>query len=94
SSALAIYEYMACGKPTVIPEYSTEKMGINDDILPDDCFLKVENTSLGIAGGINLLLEDKYLRRHMGEKARKFVENGYDWDEIASRYESALSSLR
>jgi glycosyltransferase involved in cell wall biosynthesis len=34
SSALALYEYMACGKATVIPDYHTEKMGITGDILP------------------------------------------------------------
>jgi len=94
SSALVIYEYMSSGKPTVIPEYKTEKMGISNDILPDDCLMKVENTPLGIAGGINMLLESKDMRRLMGEKARKFVESGYDWDEITLRYESALSSLR
>ena len=38
SSALAIYEYMACGKVVVIPDYGTKKMGISNDILPEDSF--------------------------------------------------------
>ena len=91
SSALAIYEYMACGKPTIVSDCSTEKMGVSGDIIPDDCILKTTNSPQGFAEGINLLLEDRELRDQIGKKARQFVETSYNWDELASRYESALA---
>ena len=82
SSALAIYEYMACGKPTVIPDYNTEKMGITGDILPADCIFKVNNSPYGIAEGINLLLEDRELREKLGKERDNLLLNlliGMNW---------------
>jgi glycosyltransferase involved in cell wall biosynthesis len=90
SSALAIFEYMACGKPVVIPDYSTEKMGISGDVLPDDSIVKAPHSPGGIAGKIISLLKDGQLREEIGKRARRCVETLYDWDVLASKYEAAL----
>jgi len=92
SSALAIYEYMACGKPAVVPGESNEKMGIKDDLIPSDCIARVENSPQGFAEAINRLLADSGLRERIGRKARKFAES-FDWNELTSRYETALKSV-
>jgi glycosyltransferase involved in cell wall biosynthesis len=92
SSALAIYEYMACGKPAVVPGESNEKMGINDDIIPSDCIAKAENSPQGFAETINRLLSDSRLQESIGRKARQFAE-AFDWNDLTSRYETALDSV-
>lgn len=89
SSALAIYEYMACGKPAVVPVDSGEKMGINNDLIPSDCIARAENSPQGFAEAINRLLADSGLRERIGRNARKFAES-FDWNDLASRYETAL----
>lgn len=93
SSALALYEYMACGKPTVLPGSSTGIMGTRNDILPDDCILKVANTSSGLAEGINTLLQDCAMREEMGKRARRFVEMNYSWETLTAAYEKALARV-
>lgn len=93
SSALVIYEYMACGKATVVPEYHTEKMGISEDIFPGNCIMWTPDTPRGIAEGINKLLKDRTLRKEIGMNARNFVKQEYDWNELTARYEFALMLL-
>jgi len=93
SSALVIYEYMACGKAVVIPDYGTKKMGISNDILPEDSFLKAENSPAGVAAAIITLLEDDALRHQMGKNARRWIETTYDWDTLALKYETIVTSF-
>ncbi|TET77409.1 MAG: glycosyltransferase family 1 protein [Candidatus Cloacimonadota bacterium] len=45
--ALAIFEYMACAKPMVLPRGGTKKMGISEEIVPEDCALQVEGSPEG-----------------------------------------------
>jgi phosphatidyl-myo-inositol dimannoside synthase len=40
------------------------------------------------------LLKDRDRAREMGRAARRFMENTYDWDLIASRYREQLEALR
>ncbi len=93
SSALAIYEYMACGKAVVIPNDDSKKMGVDRDILPEDGFLKANNSPFGIAAAIKTLLDDDALRYQLGKKARQWIETGYDWDNLALQYEQTLMDL-
>ena len=93
SSALVIFEYMACGKAVVVPDYGTEKMGISGDILPEDCIVKATNTPEGIADKIILLLENETLRIDIGQRARQFVKQDYDWSELTLKYESTLMQV-
>jgi glycosyltransferase involved in cell wall biosynthesis len=90
SSALALYEYMACGKATVIPDYHTEKMGITGDILPESCIVRAQDSPGGVAEKINQLLENRDLRDQVGREARQFVKKFHGWDELAQKFESAL----
>ena len=86
-------EYMACGKPTLIPDYFTEKMGIRADIIPEDCVILAQPSTTAIAKGILSLLEDDLARDRIGRNARAWVENGFSWDQLAVNYESALLSV-
>jgi glycosyltransferase involved in cell wall biosynthesis len=92
SSALAIYEYMACGKPAVVPDGSNGKMGINNDLIPTDCLARAENSPQGFADTINRLFADSRLREKISSNARKFAES-FDWNDLASRYETALKQV-
>ncbi|HUT63759.1 MAG TPA: glycosyltransferase family 4 protein [Anaerolineae bacterium] len=70
-----LFEYAACQLPTVISysKYWEEKFG--DFVLftdPDD--------PEDIARCILLLINNEYLRRKMGEKARRFVEKTNNWE--------------
>ncbi|MDA9981886.1 glycosyltransferase family 4 protein [Gammaproteobacteria bacterium] len=93
SSALALFEYMACGKATVIPNFHTDKMGVANDLIPDSCVIKVDNSPTGIAHGINLLLENENLRKRIGSAARRRVERDFDWDALSFDYEAALARV-
>jgi glycosyltransferase involved in cell wall biosynthesis len=90
SSALALYEYMASGKATVIPDYHTEKMGISGDILPGNCVVKAEDSPEGVAEKITELLKNTDLRDRVGREARHFVEQFHGWDTLAQQFEAAL----
>jgi glycosyltransferase involved in cell wall biosynthesis len=90
SSALALYEYMACGKPTVIPDYHTEKMGISGDLLPERCIVKAEDSPEGVAEKITELLKNTDLRDRVGREARHFVEQFHGWDALVQKFESAF----
>lgn len=93
SSALAIFEYMACARPVVLPTGGTNKMNISKEMLPKDCLLQVENSPQGFAAGINSLLDKKIMARKMGKKARELVVGLYNWDDLASRYKKALEEV-
>ena len=93
SSALVIFEYRACEKPAVIPDYSTEKMGITGDLLPDDSIVKAPNSPAGMAEKIIELLKDEQLRVEIGKRARRCVEKNYDWNVLTEKYEAALKQV-
>ena len=94
SSALALFEYMACAKPTVAPDYRTSKMGLAGDIFPDDCIFKTENTPEEMAAGIIKLMDDERLGTAMGERARSLVVRHHQWPDLAISYEAALTKAR
>lgn len=83
-AALSILEYMACGKPVVVPNADY------DLSLPDGCCLPVEKSPEGFTEGITRLLGDPGLASNLGRKAREIVESQFNWDHLALAYESAL----
>jgi glycosyltransferase involved in cell wall biosynthesis len=93
SSALALYEYMACAKPTVVPDYGTAKMGLAGDILPDDCIFRTENTPEALAAGILELIGNPDRGMAMGQRARDLVVRNHQWPDLAVTYEAALREV-
>lgn len=94
SSALAIFEYMACGKSVVLPEGGTSKMGIHEEIFPKDCVVSVENTSSGFFHGIVSLLRNRELAEATGRKAREHVVANHDWDQLADSFREVLETVK
>jgi len=91
--ALAIFEYMACAKPVVLPRGGTKKMGISRTIIPDDCALAVDGSPEEFAQGINSLLNNEERAQEMGSKARERVVAFHDWDRLAKAYERTLQKV-
>jgi glycosyltransferase involved in cell wall biosynthesis len=83
-AALSILEYMACGKPVVIPNADY------DLSLPEGCCFPVAKSPEGFAEGITRLLGDPGLASDLSRKAREVVESEFNWDHLALTYESAL----
>ena len=83
-AALSIFEYMACGKPVIVPNADY------DLALPEGCCLSVEKNPEGFATGITRLLVDPILASRIGTKAREVVEQQFNWDHLAEAYEAAL----
>ena len=84
-AALAIFEYMACGKPVIVPNADY------DLSLPEGCSLSVEKSPAGFADGITRLLSDPALASRLGKKGREVVERQFNWDQLALAYEAALN---
>ena len=84
-AALSIFEYMACGKPVVVPNADY------DLALPEGCCLPVQKTPEGFADGIIRILDDPVLASRLGKKGREVVERQFNWDQLALAYEAALN---
>lgn len=86
-AALSIFEYMACGRPVVVPNADY------DLSLPEGSCISVEKNSKGFANGISRLLEDPSLAERIGCKGRRVVEGHFNWDRLALTYEAALQEV-
>lgn len=75
-------EAMACK----IPVIGTDTGGIPDVISRDVGLLVKEKDPEDLANGIIKLLKDSKLRKSMGEKAYKLVQERFSWDRIAEVY--------
>jgi glycosyltransferase involved in cell wall biosynthesis len=93
SSALAIFEYMACAKPVVLPDGGTAKMAIPRDMIPEDCAVQVANTPEGFARGILGLLQNTKRAEQIGARARELVVRRYDWNTLARQFRAALTDF-
>ncbi len=93
SSALAIFEYMACAKPVVLPGGGTDKMSMPFDMVPEDCAVHVPPDPEGFARGVVRLLGNATQARAMGRRAEKLVRREYDWDILAPRFRSVLAEF-
>ena len=91
SSALALYEYMSCAKPFVIPRGGTEKMDVSDVF--EKAAVLVENSPQGFAQGIKYLLKNPKKAREMGWKGRQKVLQCYQWEQVVGKLEGYLLGL-
>jgi glycosyltransferase involved in cell wall biosynthesis len=87
---LVCVEAMASGTPVV----ATAVGGIPEIVADGDCGLLVEpGSAAAIAGAVNHLLDRPMLRRRMGQRARRLVEERFTWDVIAGRFTGALAQF-
>jgi glycosyltransferase involved in cell wall biosynthesis len=81
---------MATGTPVV----ATAVGGIPEIVVDGDCGLLVEpGSAAAIADAVNHLLDRPGLRRRLGERARRLVEERFTWDVIAGRFGDALGQF-
>lgn len=88
SSAIKIYEYLACGKPVVafdVPDLEFLEKSECGVLAPRDDALALSNAALK-------LLMDTNLRKDMGERGRKIVIENYSWINTAERITKILKS--
>ena len=85
---MAALEAKAAGLPVVLSPgcHMDEVEGVGAGFV-------VEATVDSFAKSLSLLLSDQELRRNMGQRARRLVEETYSWDGIAERLEDVYRSL-
>lgn len=76
-----VLEYMACGKPVIVTEFEESRKIIKDGV---NGFLVKENDAEDVANKIELLLQNKNLRKKMGVDARKTSER-YSWEKVTQK---------
>ena len=85
---MAALEAMAAGMPALLSP------GCNlDEVEAAGAGHVAEATVDAFADKLRLLLADESLRRKMGERARRLVDERYSWDGVAARLEDLYTSL-
>lgn len=91
SSAVKIFDYLACGKPVVMSDVA----GTGKFFECSDAVLLIPpEDEVFLAQTILQLLEDDDLRAEMGKKGREFVESRYSRIKIAEMVESIAAQLK
>ena len=86
--SMAVLEAMAASLPVVLSP------GCNmDEVARYGAGYVVEATEEAFAEKLRSLLTDEDLRRKMGAKARRLVEESYSWARIADRLEAVYTKL-
>lgn len=90
---LGILEAMACKTPVVATQRGGIPVAVTDGV---SGFLVEPKDISQLVEKVNLLLEDKNLRKAMGKEARATVEEKFGWDKIAEEfyqmYERAIAT--
>jgi glycosyltransferase involved in cell wall biosynthesis len=87
TSPLKIFDYLACGKPVVatrIPAIEALQREI------DSLILVPPDSGKELAATVIKLLKDAEMRKELGGKGRRYVEQTYNWQSIAERYMQPL----
>lgn len=86
---LKVVEYMAMGKPVVMSKISDENViawsGGGSLVTPGDVS--------ELASSIINFVEDEELRKNIGEKGRKYLEENLSWEKYAERLVEIYQSL-
>lgn len=86
---LKVVEYMGLGKPVIMSRISDDNV-----ISWSDGGILVKPSDVSeLASSIINLLEDEKLRKKMGEKGRRFVEEHLSWKKVARRLVEIYQSL-
>lgn len=84
-----LYEYMSCGKPTVVPALESYRF-----VEQYGCGLTFQpGNEKSLAHSIRALLMKPAMREYLGKKGRELAEKKYNWDCVAERIHSIMSAL-
>ena len=86
---LVLLEAMACG----IPVLSVDEGGPREIVVNGETGFLVPRDEARFAETLTLLLEDKSLARHLGERAREVAVERWTWEAASEQLERELSSL-
>jgi len=90
SFPMTIIEAFACGKPVI----ATNTGGLKDIIINGKTgFLVKPGTSKQLAAQLVNILTHQELVEELGVNARRRIENEYNWEIIAEKYEKVYSKL-
>ena len=90
STPRTVSEYMACGKPVVVPRGAVSESLVIDNY---NSVLFEPGDVLGLSSAVVSLIEDKGLCKYIGRNAREHVEKVSSWDVLTARLENLLYSL-
>lgn len=79
---LVLAEALACGTPVI----GTKVGGIPDIIKDGVGFLVEQKNPSELADRITMLLTDENLRKEMGKRGRRYIEENFRWESISERY--------
>jgi len=81
----SILEYMASGIPVVATAVGGNRELVEEGV---NGFLVARGDHVSMAARICELLEDRDLRKRMGDQGRRIVSEKYDWEIVKGEYES------
>lgn len=89
-SSMKTLEYSAAGRPVVI----TRARGVSDIVEAAGAGIVVEpDNATALAQAIITLLKDPDLRKTMGEKGRRLIEENYTWRHVAQNMATVFDKL-
>jgi len=80
-------EYMACGKPFITSPLSEDLIKNNDVGLT----IKRKFTEREIIEKLNILIEDKILRKKLGDNGIKKIDNKFQWKNIMAKFNEEIT---
>ena len=86
---ISAVEAMAAGVPVVV----TDGVGIAPDVKEAKAGIVIEKNEEQLAKAILGLLRDEDLRKALGERGKKLVEEKYSWPNIAKKWLAAYNEL-
>jgi glycosyltransferase involved in cell wall biosynthesis len=89
SVPLKIYTYLRMGKPIMATNLPAHSL-----VLDSETAVLVEPTRDGFVGGLTRLIEDKDLRRHLGEQSLKLAEEKYSIANYLSKLEKIYEAIQ
>ncbi|KKT76569.1 MAG: hypothetical protein UW73_C0041G0002 [Microgenomates group bacterium GW2011_GWB1_44_8] len=87
---LTIVEAMAAGLPVVVTRRGGIPLAVKDNY--NGFFVKLRNPE-DIVEKVNILLDNKELRKKMGERGRKIVKEKFIWTKIAERFHNLFKII-
>jgi glycosyltransferase involved in cell wall biosynthesis len=82
-------EYMACGKPFITAPLSADLIKNNDVGL----IIKRNFTERDIIDKLNILIEDKALRKRLGDKGVKKINNKFQWKKLMVKFNKEINEI-
>jgi glycosyltransferase involved in cell wall biosynthesis len=79
-SPIKLFEYMAMGKPTVIPGIGQPAKILKNK---ETAILIEPESAISMAEGLLILIQDKSLREKIGKNARELILKKYTWEHNA-----------